>query len=554
LRIGRATSGDWMSTAKYDGDENGYATCRYARLRFGLLPVAVLLISGCDVVLGIDAPVRGPGQTGPGLGEAGNGADGGIEGEAGASGSDAPTIPPEPACEDGVLRCDDSTSGNRSKCTDGEWAEYDACGVKEQCDSQADAACTALPVEGEPCDDPGTYKCTGVAKPERRICDEDDMVWVDGDPCASGEACDRTDGECLPIVAACAGRMPGDFVCDGLTRHACGQDLTASVPAECMSAAHCQQSKGATCALCTQGEFRCEGAILQTCNAAGDGWTMTRDCREEPLCNAEAGDCTTATCTEGQYRCSGNQLLLCNAEHTGWDMVRECLDGLCDQANGQCDVCSASHCDENMRMLCSADRQTLEPAACAEDLVCTGEAECVECAGPTDCPGVASVCGAPICNRNHECGMNIMGEPGAACGGGNVCDLEGGCADWSLDQLTPDSGPELQSVTIRAKADRIIHAPGLMDGAQAMGTSVEVRENGVVVELPGMDVVAATPAEGTMNQQQIRITMPMRHVRWVATERVSIVVRYTPPVGRGTIGALEFTYSLSMPDEIIPPP
>jgi hypothetical protein len=535
-----------MSTAKYDGDESGSTTRRCVRSPVGLFAVAVLLISGCDAVLGIESPIRGARDGGPqgGLSEAGRGSDGGIEAEAADSGSeDPPTAgPAEPECEDGALRCDDSTSGNRSKCQDGEWTDHKPCGAREQCDSQDDALCKELPVEGDRCDEPGSFKCPGVAKPERRRCDEDDLVWVDDDPCASGLACDRTDGTCLPIVPACAGRMPGDFVCDGSTRHTCGQDLTASVEVECASAAHCQQSTGPTCALCTEGEFRCVGRRLQACNAARDGWTLMEACDNEALCNAEAGDCTAATCTEGQYRCSGNRLEECNANRTGWDLVADCEDGLCDQAHGQCDLCSASHCDGNTRMICAPDRQTLESRPCeAPTGVCTGTAQCVECAAASDCTG-GTICAPRTCGRNNHCEMSI-GEPGTPCGGGFVCDMAGGCVDWSLDQLIPQTGQEDAIVTIRAKPGRFIHDPTLANGAQATGTSVELHENDRIVAVPPEEVLVRTPVDPTA-PQQIRIRMPERADGWAATELVSVIVTYTPAAdpSMGSIGALEFRY------------
>jgi hypothetical protein len=136
-----------------------------------------------------------------------------------------------------------------------------------------------------------------------------------------------------------AGCMLGATRCTGLNLEQC--DGTAwRVTRTCATAALCDAANG-TCITptCLPNTYRCNGAVLQTCNADQNGWADKETCGSGGLCDATNGRCSTSACRPGTYQCSGATLQVCRGDQTGWDTVIVCATaGLCNAMTGMCDV------------------------------------------------------------------------------------------------------------------------------------------------------------------------------------------------------------------------
>jgi len=87
--------------------------------------------------------------------------------------------------------------------------------------------------------------------------------------------------------------------------------------------------------LCTAGQMRCEGPLLQTCSDDRASWVTAQRCGAAALCQAEPAACLPATCSEDEMTCAGSVLQKCNASRTGWDLFATCL--------------SPAHCNADLR-------------------------------------------------------------------------------------------------------------------------------------------------------------------------------------------------------------
>jgi hypothetical protein len=91
---------------------------------------------------------------------------------------------------------------------------------------------SALGKLGDPCPENGATACDGHAQQQPIICVN--HVWGPNGKCTSpaNYNCDSTPGAnvgtCEPIVAECIGKKPGDAVCQGMNRVACGPDLVTT--------------------------------------------------------------------------------------------------------------------------------------------------------------------------------------------------------------------------------------------------------------------------------------------------------------------------------------
>lgn len=248
--------------------------------------------------------------------------------------------------------------------------------------------------------------------------------------------------------ASCVGNE-SMTICDVAELRVCSA-AGASVRSEtCVSAGHCQAGLASgRCAPCVEGDFRCDGAVLDHC--VDNAFVTLKTCDTVPLCNETAGDCTTAGCLADQYVCQGDVLKQCNDSQTELVDVDTCTAGLCDQPGKQCDVCSAGarDCDNNQVRTCSANGQTQALAPCPSLTPrCIGQGNCVECTSNTHCsPGycesnecvgcrnaddcTAGTCRAPTCD-DGACGTSIT--EGAECGNGNVCTSSGECTQCRDD-------------------------------------------------------------------------------------------------------------------------
>jgi hypothetical protein len=175
-------------------------------------------------------------------------------------------------CEDGATRCGEST---REVCQGGEYVAA-PCGSGETCDG------------GECLCDVGATRCDG----DRQRCG-DGGIWVD-DPCAdTTPVCDE---------GACGVCFAGEATCREDGRYACEAGLF--VPAPCPAEAPICAGVGA-CGTCAPGATRCEGGLLETCDATGLGYQASACPDEAPVCR------------EGLCQSCGEELV-CGAAHISW--------------------------------------------------------------------------------------------------------------------------------------------------------------------------------------------------------------------------------------------
>src|SRR5262249_4058598 len=77
--------------------------------------------------------------------------------------------------------------------------------------------------------------------------------------------------------------------------------------------------------ICTTGQMRCDGALLQTCADDRTSWVTVQRCGAAALCQTNPALCLAATCSSDEMTCSGAVLQKCNADRTGWDLFDTCL-------------------------------------------------------------------------------------------------------------------------------------------------------------------------------------------------------------------------------------
>jgi formylglycine-generating enzyme len=127
-------------------------------------------------------------------------------------------------------------------------------------------------------------------------------LWTTNNDCLSGQLCDArlgsTAGSCQNVVTECAGKSPGDAVCNGQVTEICGPDLVSvSTVKTCTNQAcvngSCQGS-------CTPLQKHCDPAGsngTQTCDSNGSWGPLTGCTGTTPVCSA--GDCVACPSTGG---------------------------------------------------------------------------------------------------------------------------------------------------------------------------------------------------------------------------------------------------------------
>jgi formylglycine-generating enzyme len=133
---------------------------------------------------------------------------------------------------------------------------------------------------GERCPQVGVLACAGNAQKSKLICGPDGK-WATNGTCDHDTLCDTTvgvdQGTCKPAIASCAGRNPGDVVCDGRNRVSCGPDQVAIEELEtCPNFCSAGVCEGPSCAglSATCGLNGIEGCCAIT---AVPGGTFNRD-------------------------------------------------------------------------------------------------------------------------------------------------------------------------------------------------------------------------------------------------------------------------------------
>ena len=147
----------------------------------------------------------------------------------------------------------------------------------------------------------------------------------------------------------------GDFRCNGAMLQSCSQGIWTDFQA-CPQPEYCLAAEG-RCQICKAGGHRCDGQILQECNAAEDGWTTVLECETDLVCDEDEQECVT--CKKGSARCFDDLtgLETCNANQSGWTTERCGAEG-CVNETGDCDYCAG--CSPEGKWRCSPCGKVLQ--------------------------------------------------------------------------------------------------------------------------------------------------------------------------------------------------
>ena len=142
-------------------------------------------------------------------------------------------------------------------------------------------------------------------------------------------------------------------------------------------------------------------------------------------------------CSDGEFRCVGDKLETCNAELSGFQPVATCKAGMCDAAGKQCDNCTPGDGSCNATgtgfAACDSTGQNEETVTCAAPKpYCAALAKgpaCTECKTAADCPPSTNECQVSSCSAEGACGLSPVTKdaPCGATGAGGKCDGAGAC-------------------------------------------------------------------------------------------------------------------------------
>lgn len=156
---------------------------------------------------------------------------------------------------------------------------------------------------------------------------------------------------------------------------------------------------------CRAGLVRCQGPMLQRCEADGSGWRGLQRCESAALCVAGAGEqsrCLEPACEPG-VTCQGAELRECNVNRDGFETLATCISAAhCD---GMAGACEAERCVPGEIMCNGATLQRCNDGPTGYDVLatCATAALCADlvaaaCGGDTlRCDVGAAVCPAPVC-------------------------------------------------------------------------------------------------------------------------------------------------------------
>lgn len=244
-------------------------------------------------------------------------------------------------------------------------------------------------------------------------------------------------------IPACEGKAD-ENVCDDMTLYHCVNGAYEGRGQACKTAAQCQAGlTTGQCGECDPGSFQCVDIELQSCDDTG-AWVVAMECPSAKLCRDDMGICADQACTEGEYKCNGDQLQTCNRDFSDWeDEGQACEPGLCSAQVQGCLECMpgtpAACSDETTLTGCTMEGM-LDPQPCAQETPFCTEAKCVQCNTAADCGESMNQCGTLTCNA----GMCAAGDPkpkGTACSsnGGQMCDYLGTCVHCVTDLDCKDS-------------------------------------------------------------------------------------------------------------------
>ncbi|HTV19451.1 MAG TPA: hypothetical protein VMG12_12285 [Polyangiaceae bacterium] len=367
---------------------------------------------------------------------------------------DSPSSPPSPyVCMSGnLMRCNDALTG---------WEFVETCLNPANCNALIEALvgdpfAPDIPTEQlqrlgctPPGCAPGRYRCDGS---ELMLCGANRTGYIDKiDTCASSRHCDASRGRCA--TEPCS---PGERQCNGDEYRQCTESGW-QVLDTCASGAPCDPQTGCLATLCKPNEYRCDGAQLERCNVARDGWIPVRTCDTAGLCDVAAKRCDEPVCIAGATRCTRTGALeQCNTERNGWTVVADCAasanvapgpaaSALCDPSGTgrcltaascvegglRCNGAELERCVGNAwhphRHCATAAQCDITSGTCLDAACDPGSFRCVNAADPNtpvadDAPRFGLVLQA--CNA-----FGTRFEPVAVCDGSELCDAAHGQCD-----------------------------------------------------------------------------------------------------------------------------
>jgi hypothetical protein len=329
-----------------------------------------------------------------------------------------------PECAPGERRCLEAELQLCNGTRDG-WLRLDTCASAGHCSTMV-GGCMDVPCA------PGEIQCSGAVL---QSCNDDQSGWSEIATCASAALCNEIDGVCDDGCAA------GTFRCHGEQLQACSLTLDSWTTVRvCESDDLCDAIAG-NCregGCSSPGAFRCsDTGVLERCEDNLTAWKLLDACASAAHCDAVAGKCMEEPCTAGEYQCNGAKLEVCNAERTGRDPVATCdSEGLCqltlEQGSTTCEPprCMAGeyHCEGAQPQICNAGFTGYRNngTACSTPELCNEETGTCE---PEACgPGQTTCVGA----QPMECNPGQTGyvPKGSPCASVALCNSETGtCGD-----------------------------------------------------------------------------------------------------------------------------
>jgi hypothetical protein len=269
-------------------------------------------------------------------------------------------------------------------CTTGTRCVNNTCQVPSTCRNSLDCATGQYPV----CDT-GTGQCVQCVVPND-CPDNNDCInqgCVPYVPCSSSldcpnrQVCETTIGRCVECIVqadcgdtrtcvgnACRIRCESDNQCTPL-----GLLCSANIGycAECLRDENCVQSRWCSTGVCvpdvcTPGAQRCQNNAVETCNAAGSGWTSAacsayqtcKDTNGTPACHDWLCTPNTSQCDQGTER-----VMQCSADGLAQAVIQDCGTQVCVAATCKPVICTAGtrSCASNIVYQCSpkGDAQTV---------------------------------------------------------------------------------------------------------------------------------------------------------------------------------------------------
>jgi hypothetical protein len=217
---------------------------------------------------------------------------------------------------------------------------------------------------------------------------------------------------------------------------------------------------------CRAGVVRCQGPMLQTCEADGSGWRPLQRCDSAALCVDSAGEqsrCLEAACEPG-ITCDGSELRQCNMDRTGFDPIESCLSAAhCDPMAGACErescVPGEITCNGATLQRCNGGPSGHDPlATCATAALCDDLVQAA-CGDDTqNCQlGGAPVCPEPVCEAGA---LRCTGARLEVCNAGrNGWDFVDACVTPGVCELTRSNPAAINCVEPLCDVGDVICSP-----------------------------------------------------------------------------------------------